>query len=76
MVDNYDFLAMHGDAMAILAPPEMRGEQDQHREYFQAADQHRKGAHPGLEIGQPGVIIGWTDQVKSRAKIIDASQNR
>jgi len=62
--------------MAILAPPEVGCEQDQHREYFKATNQHRKRANPGLEIAQAGIIAGWTNGTQARSEIICAGQNR
>lgn len=54
------------------APPECRRQHHQQGENFQAAEQHRKRADPGLEIAQHGKGGGGPHIAQPGAGVVDA----
>jgi hypothetical protein len=58
-----------------LLAPERRRQHHQQREQFQSAEQHGKGADPGLEIGQYGIGGGRADLAQAGAGVVDAGDD-
>ncbi len=60
----------------MTLPPEGGREDDEQREELEPPEQHRRGAEPGLEVGEDGVGRGRSDLVEPRAHVVDAGHHR
>jgi hypothetical protein len=57
-------------------PPERTRHEDHDGKDLQAPEDHGNGAHPALEVSQPGIVGGRTDCSESRAHVVDAGDDR